>query len=181
MEKLFCSLVVAPQWDDETSSFYQEMLLSPTIDQNDSLAVISAVTLSLLTVFDICKWNLLVALYENTCSDAILQRALVGMVLTMPNKELAIFGEIRETLQRLCSDQNIRRDLLETQMQLYYSTQTKADTEHIEKDIMPTLIDDSNARILRGGIVENDESTDDIIDAAQPTARWQSLRKRWTR
>ena len=71
MEKLFCSLVVAPQWDDETSSFYQEMLLSPTIDQNDALAVISAVTLSLLTVFDICKWNLLGALYENTCSDAI--------------------------------------------------------------------------------------------------------------
>lgn len=178
MEKLFCSLVVAPQWDDETSSFYQEMLLSPTIDQNDALAVISAVTLSLLTVFDICKWNLLVALYENTCSDAILQRALVGMVLTMPNKELAIFGEIRETLQRLCSDQNIRRDLLETQMQLYYSTQTKADTEHIEKDIMPTLIDDSNARILRGGIVENDESMDDIIDASATDRKMAELEEK---
>ena len=135
MEKLFCSLVVARQWNTDTATFYQQMLLSPTIDQNDALAIVSAITLSLLTVFDICKWNLLVALYENATAEPLRQRALVGMVLTIPEVEVKIYDEIPQTLQRLCADPNIRHELLEAQMQLYYCTQTQADTEHIQRDI----------------------------------------------
>ena len=175
MEKLFCSLVVARQWNTDTATFYQQMLLSPTIDQNDALAIVSAITLSLLTVFDICKWNLFVALYENATAEPLRQRALVGMVLTIPEVEVKIYDEIPQTLQRLCADPNIRHELLEAQMQLYYCTQTQADTEHIQRDIMPTLMKNHNLRISRGGIVEKDDSIDDIIDTSATDRKMAEL------
>lgn len=178
MEKLFCSLVVARQWNTDTATYYQQMLMSPTIDQNDALAIVSAITLSLITVFDICKWNLLVALYENATVEPMRQRALVGMVLTMPNGVSKIYDEIPKTLQRLCADSNIRHELLETQMQLYYCTQTQADTEHIQRDIMPTLIKNNNLRISRGGIVEKDNSIDDIIDTSATDRKMAELEEK---
>lgn len=164
IEKLFCSIVTSEPWNHDTSSSYLQTILSPTVDQNDAILMVSAVTLSLLTVFDVYKWTMLSAVYESSSSEQLRQRALVGLALTMPSNERLVFPEINAVLKRLCSSEVSRRELLELQMQIFYCSRTMEDSERIQRDIMPTIMKNSDMKVTRTGIVERDDSADDILD-----------------
>ena len=56
MDELFSSLLVASQWSDDKKQFYSELLISPMVDQDDTLLIVSALTMALLNVFDVNKW-----------------------------------------------------------------------------------------------------------------------------
>ena len=83
VERLFNYIMVSGQWSDETTSFYLSLIQSPTIDQNDAQVIISAITISLLTVFDVNKWLVLAAIYENNNPMRLRYRALVGIMLSL--------------------------------------------------------------------------------------------------
>ena len=164
MEELFNHIVAGGPWSDDTAKEYCETLLSPTTDPNDALTITSAVTLALRTVFDANKWTVLADVYAKTTQESLKQRTLVGMMLTLPGKETELYGEIRERLEGVCRSENTRREILEMQMQMVYCTRTKNDTEEIQRDIMPTLIKNNNLKLTRSGVIEEDDSANDILD-----------------
>lgn len=164
MEELFNHIVAGGPWSDDTAKEYRETLLSPTTDPNDALTITSAVTLALRTVFDANKWTVLADVYAKTTQENLKQRVLVGMMLTLPGKETELYGEIRERLEGVCRSENTRREILEMQMQMVYCTRTKNDTEEIQRDIMPTLIKNNNLKLTRSGVIEEDDSTNDVLD-----------------
>lgn len=179
MEQMFCCIVTDGQWTADERDAYSSLLTSPTTDQNDAMLIVSAVTLALITVFDPNKWLVLAHVYENAYTEELRQRALVGLALCMPRGEEGLFGEIADTLSRMCSDGGVRRELLELQMQMYYCARTREDSERINRDIMPTLIKNNGMRLANGRVVETDDSSlADILGDGESDRRMDELEQK---
>lgn len=158
MEGLFNWILVSSQWNENNATYYRSLLLSPTVDQNDISLIVSAISLALLTVFDINKWLVLVDVYEKSLIENVRQRALVGIAIAMPKREASIFCEIEDSVKHLCSIDKFRREIIELQMQLIYCQRTESDNAEIQRDIMPTLVRNSNLRVAdHGEFVEKDD------------------------
>lgn len=166
MDELFSSLLVASQWSDDKKQFYSELLISPMVDQDDTLLIVSALTMALLNVFDVNKWLTLVNVCLSSTIERVKQRALVGVMLTLPHSENLLFVEINEAIKTICKSADMRREIGELQLQLLLCMQTEEDNAEIQRDIMPTLIKNNKFRMTRDGIVESDDdSLNDILDS----------------
>lgn len=157
MDSLFCAILVSGQWSGNEKDRYADMLVSPTIDHNDALLIVSAITMSLMAVFDVNKWLVLTILYKKGTSEYLRQRALVGLALTLPSDDLSIFPEIDDSLSELCQSETVRNQLLELQLQLLYCVRTESENKEIQRDILPTLIKNNNLDVTQNGIVEKDD------------------------
>lgn len=158
MDALFCALLVSRQWTGREVNLYADLLLSPTIDQNDAMIIVSAITLALLTVFDINKWNTLVRVYAKSDVRHVRQRALVGFALSIPDKEASLYDDVRPAMSQLLASTSVRHELIELQMQMVYCAKTEDDNAEIRHEIMPTFMDG----IRQNGLNE-DEGLADIL------------------
>ena len=162
MEGLFNSLLVMGQWTEESAEAYKSLLLSPVIDHTDAQLIVSALTMALLVVFDVNKWLTLVAVYEQSDDVALRQRAIVGIVLAMPDEGVVcLFPNVGEALHRLSSSDQVRRELMEVQIQMLYCERTEADSREIQTDIIPTFVKNSRLKNWR---MESDGCEDSSID-----------------
>ena len=82
MSALFERVCFARQWHGDDEEFFCRLILSPTIDSTDAALLVSAITLSSITYFDIHKYKALAKIYRETTEETIRQRALVGWALT---------------------------------------------------------------------------------------------------
>ncbi len=168
VKKLFHALLVSPQWNESTAKFAQELLLSPTIDAIDAQLLLSGVMLSVIQLFDIHQFQTLVQVYCHATDPHLRQRALVGIVLSLPENEGDIYPEIQQAINTLCQDEQTCRELVELQMQMFYCMNADADNEKLQKDIIPNLMKGSNISISRAGIVEKEE--DEVDEMLNPGA-----------
>ncbi|MBR1654823.1 MAG: hypothetical protein IJ698_00170, partial [Prevotella sp.] len=166
-EKLFLQLCRAPQWNEPTAQFYQELILSPTIHTNDAQLIVSALTLGLINIFDVRKFILLTNVYTLSGDEQVRQKALVGWALSIHNK-LHIYPEIEQTLRQLLSEQKVREEVLQLQMQIYLCMNAEKDQQHIQQDIMPNIINNSNLNITPFGVTEKED--DQLQDILNPDA-----------
>ncbi len=167
MEKLFNTLWLAPQWDEPEANFYKQLLLSPSIDVNDAKWMVAAIMLSCMNLFDIYKFETLIHVYNHAIDEALRQRALVGWVFSlqnMPKKR----EDAAKTIKELCDKEEVCRELLEFQMQIYLCLNAERDNEEIRKDIMPNLMKNNRFSITRFGITEKEE--DEMQDILNPGA-----------
>ena len=168
VKKLFNALLVSPQWNESTAKFAQELLLSPTIDAIDAQLLLSGVMLSAIQLFDIHQFQTLVQVYRQATDPHLRQRALVGIVLSLPENEGDIYPEIQQAINTLCQNEQTCRELVELQMQMFYCMNADADNEKLQKDIIPNLMKGSNISISRAGIVEKEE--DEVDEMLNPGA-----------
>lgn len=173
VKKLFNALLVSPQWNESTAKFAQELLLSPTIDAIDAQLLLSGVMLSVIQLFDIHQFQTLVQVYRQATEPHLRQRALVGIVLSLPENEGDIYPEIQQAINTLCQDEQTCRELVELQMQMFYCMNADADNEKLQKDIIPSLMKGSNISISRAGIVEKEE--DEVDEMLNPGAADQAM------
>ena len=173
VKKLFNALLVSPQWNESTAKFAQDLLLSPTIDAIDAQLLLSGVMLSAIQLFDIHQFQTLVQVYRQATEPHLRQRALVGIVLSLPENEGDIYPEIQQTINTLCQDEQTCRELVELQMQMFYCMNADADNEKLQKDIIPNLMKGSNISISRAGIVEKEE--DEVDEMLNPGAADQAM------
>lgn len=173
VKKLFSVLLVSPQWNESTAKFAQDLLLSPTIDAIDAQLLLSGVMLSAIQLFDIHQFQTLVQVYRQATEPHLRQRALVGIVLSLPENEGDIYPEIQQTINTLCQDERTCRELVELQMQMFYCMNADADNEKLQKDIIPNLMKGSNISISRAGIVEKEE--DEVDEMLNPGAADQAM------
>lgn len=173
VKKLFSALLVSPEWNESTAKFAQDLLLSPTIDAIDAQLLLSGVMLSAIQLFDIHQFQTLVQVYRQATEPHLRQRALVGIVLSLPENEGDIYPEIQQTINTLCQDEQTCRELVELQMQMFYCMNADADNEKLQKDIIPNLMKGSNISISRAGIVEKEE--DEVDEILNPGAADQAM------
>lgn len=178
VETLFNSILVSGQWSEGTSAFMRKLLLSPTIDQNDILTIISSIMLSLMNVFDVEKWVTLLSIYENAVYERVRQRAFVGWVLCAPKSGIPLFPEVEEGINRVLDDKMKREELLQLQMQLFYCANAESDKERIQKEIIPTLVKNSNLRASGSGFIERDDDMmRDILGTEDSDVEIEKLEK----
>lgn len=169
LNALFNAIFVSPQWTESVAHNIKQLLLSPTIDTNDAQLLLSAITLSIIQLFDVRKFVTLFDIYNNSTDPYIAQRALVALVLALPETEGNIYPEINKVITTLCNNQQTVSDLIQLQMQFFYCIKADADNEKLQKDILPNLMRGSQIQITRAGIIDK-EDNDALRDILQPNA-----------
>lgn len=174
MTSLFYHIMMDKQWGRKTKEFYQDLLLSPTVDSVDVQLIVSSVMLSLLQAFDANKFLMLVYVYRYSLDVKVKQRALVGWVLAIPENEYGLFPEIKEEIDGLLQSESVRQELLELQIQMIYCTDAEKDTAEIQKEIMPNLIKGQNLSIITE---IGEDSLQDILNPASSEQAMENLEK----
>lgn len=169
LTRLFNTLLSSFHWGQGDAEFYQQLLLSPTIENADACVLVSAVMLSCMRVFDVNKWMTMVYVYEHADDEHLRQRAFVGWVLSLSGWPTSIFPEYDDTIHRLTNVDSICQELLEMQKQMFFCMNVDREGEIIERDIMPTLLKNSRLNISRLGIEESEE--DSMEEILNPNAR----------
>ena len=167
MKQLFNALLVAPMWNDRRAADFADLLLSPTIDRDDALLLVSAVMLAAMNVNDPYKWDMLAEVYVRATDKVLKMRALVGWVLSLPSDPRGprLFPFVQERIKAMLADKTTLKQMLDMQMQMLFCCNADADNEEIQRNIMPTLIKNTNLQMTRLGIVEKeDDPMKDIMD-----------------
>ena len=167
MKQLFSALLVAPMWNDRRAADFADLLLSPTIDRDDALLLVSAVMLAAMNVNDPYKWDMLAEVYVRATDKVLKMRALVGWVLSLPYDPRGprLFPFVQERIKAMLADKTTLKQMLDMQMQMLFCCNADADNEEIQRNIMPTLIKNTNLQMTRLGIVEKeDDPMKDIMD-----------------
>ncbi len=155
-DKLFCSILVSEQWNENAADSFTELITSPTIDVSDACLIVSAITLSLTQQFDFWKWFTL----ANTCKTAtettVRQRALVGWAITLPKEDTKLYPSIKTILDNLLTNE-LCTELLELQMQLFYSRNADEDRYKVEHDIIPAIMKHNHLRFNGERMIEEEE------------------------
>ena len=178
-QRLMCDLFdyiwTSHSWRENMEQAFRDILLSPTIDSRDQQLIVSAVMLSAMNAFDICKFRLLTDVYRQSSDEQVRQRALVGWVLSMNRLGGQLFIEERQLIAQLVADEQCRRELKELQMQMVYCMNAESDNQKIQSEIMPDILKNSNFRITRNGIEEKEE--DPMDDILHPEASEQAIER----
>lgn len=167
MKQIFNALLVAPMWNDRRAADFADLLLSPTIDRDDALLLVSAVMLATMNVNDPYKWDMLAEVYVRATDKVLKIRALVGWVLSLPYDPRGprLFPFVQERIKAMLADKTTLKQMLDMQMQMLFCCNADADNEEIQRNIMPTLIKNTNLQMTRLGIVEKeDDPMKDIMD-----------------
>lgn len=175
LSTLFKYIWLSASWKKNEEEAFTDLLLSPTVESRDVCLIISALTLSLLTVFDGRKVNTLMNVYLQTHDEHIRQRALVGWLfaLSQPyDKYDSTF--FQETYTQLLSDDHHVQQIVETQIQVFYCLNAEADNEEIQRDIIPTLLRNSPITLQNGQLIERDDD-DPLNDILNPHADEESM------
>lgn len=178
IERLFSAIFVSPQWSKGDEEFYEQLLLSPTIDSNDQRIIVAAMMLSGMNLFDFHKFRTLMNVYLKSNDEYVRQRALVGWVLMLHARN-DLFTELNEIIKAACSDEAVVRDLRNLQMQFFYSAEAERDNNNIQREIMPDLQNSSHIKAGPFGISIQDASGQgDIFNPNADEEEMEKVEKR---
>ena len=178
---LFEQICFSGQWRRGDGVYYEELILSPTIDTKDACVLVSAITLSSITYFDIFKYLLLAHVYQKSTKESVRQRALVGWALTTTRTH-AIYDEVKEVVEAMTNDENTTQQLLELQTQMFFCLSAERDQAKITRDIMPNLMKNKGFDITKDGIVEKeDDPMQDILDPGASDRAMEELEESFHR
>ncbi len=163
MNDLFDYIWTSRQWKDSLADAFLEILLSPTIDSTDQQFIVSAIMLSTINVFDYNKLRVLVSVYEQTTSEHLRQRALVGWALSLESYPVRLYPELPKMVSRLLGNERCRNELVELQMQVVYCAMADKDSDKIKNEIMPDLIEGERYMRNKGMIAPDEDNLDEIL------------------
>lgn len=143
-EKIFGRFVSSGYWNDEERAAVKDTILSPTVDSLTSQLLVSAITLSAATVFDMGKFTLLYDIYRQTDDDEVKVRALLGWLLVSMNssyyEQQPDFRSFAEQLTEDCkNDQDLLADIIKAQKMLAVTVFSEQKSIDYTNDIMSSL------------------------------------------
>ena len=163
----FEQICLSNQWHSNDYKPLVDLVLSPTTDPVSAALLVSAITLSSITYFDVYKYMALARIYREAIDEHIKQRALVGWALTTTRTH-ALYPEVAPLVEEMTNDPDTSAQLLELQTQLFFCINAERDQDEIRRDIMPNLMKNKGFEITRHGIVEKDD--DPMQDILSPDA-----------
>lgn len=143
-EKIFGRFVSSGHWTDEECAAVKDTILSPTVDSLTSQLLVSAITLSAATVFDMGKFTLLYDIYHQTDDDEVKVRALLGWLLVSMNSSYCEqhpdFRSFAEQLTEDCkNDHDLLADIIKAQKMLAVTVFSEQKSIDYTNDIMSSL------------------------------------------
>lgn len=156
-------------WTQEEDSYAHLYLTSREIPISDLSLFVSAVTLSLLSCFDLNKFYWLLDAYEHK-NVHISQRALVGIAIVMHtySDRLPYYPEINTRLMFLNERTSFAKELNRVYVQLLRSKETEKIDKKMREEIIPEMIKKVNQmRNLKYGMDET------ILDENDLNPDWE--------
>lgn len=143
-EKIFDRFVSSGYWNDEERAAVKDTILSPTVDSLTSQLLVSAITLSAATVFDMGKFTLLYDIYRLADDDEVKVRALLGWLLVSTNcgcyEQHPDFRSFAEQLTEDCKiDPDLLADIIKAQKMLAVTVFSEQKSIDYTNDIMSSL------------------------------------------
>lgn len=143
-EKIFGRFVSSGYWNDEERAAVKDTILSPTVDSLTSQLLVSAITLSAATVFDMGKFTLLYDIYRQTDDDEVKVRALLGWLLVSTNcgcyEQQPDFRSFAEQLTEDCkNDSDLLAEIIKAQKMLAVTVFSEQKSIDYTNDIMASL------------------------------------------
>lgn len=143
-EKIFDRLVSSGYWNDEERVVVKDTILSPTVDSLTSQLLVSAITLSAATVFDMGKFTLLYDIYRLADDDEVKVRALLGWLLVSTNcgcyEQQPDFRSFAEQLTEDCkNDSDLLAEIIKAQKMLAVTVFSEQKSIDYTNDIMASL------------------------------------------
>lgn len=143
-EKIFDRFVSSGYWDDEERAVVKDTILSPTVDSLTSQLLVSAITLSAATVFDMGKFTLLYDIYRLADDDEVKVRALLGWLLVSTNcgcyEQQPDFRSFAEQLTEDCkNDSDLLAEIIKAQKMLAVTVFSEQKSIDYTNDIMSSL------------------------------------------
>lgn len=143
-EKIFDRFVSSGYWNDEERAVVKDTILSPTVDSLTSQLLVSAITLSAATVFDMGKFTLLYDIYRQTDDDEVKVRALLGWLLVSTNcgcyEQQPDFRSFAEQLTEDCkNDSDLLAEIIKAQKILAVTVFSEQKSIDYTNDIMASL------------------------------------------
>ena len=156
LAELFNKSWVTIHWTDIEANEADELLKSVLVHPHDLAVMVSAVTLSLLRVFDAKKLHFLMEAYRHE-ELQVSQRAIVGIVITVSKyeKRIQLYPETVSRLSLLC-EEGFRKNLNTIQMQLLITRETTKIDKKMREEIIPEMI--KNAKQMTDQKFRFDES-----------------------
>ena len=143
-EKIFDRFVSSGYWNDEERAVVKDTILSPTVDSLTSQLLVSAITLSAATVFDMGKFTLLYDIYRLADDDEVKVRALLGWLLVSTNcgcyEQQPDFRSFAEQLTEDCkNDSDLLAEIITAQKMLAVTVFSEQKSIDYTNDIMSSL------------------------------------------
>lgn len=143
-EKIFDRFVSSGHWDDGERAVVKDTILSPTVDSLTSQLLVSAITLSAATVFDMGKFTLLYDIYRLADDDEVKVRALLGWLLVATNcgcyEQQPDFRSFAEQLTEDCkNDPDLLAEIIKAQKMLAVTVFSEQKSIDYTNDIMSSL------------------------------------------
>ena len=173
MNYTFNYILTSHMWSESEKQDWTALILTPTIDVNDSLVLVSAVMLACLMQFDLRKLQTLMDVYAFASDERLRQRSLVGWALSL-SRDTTLYPEQIPLVGRLLEEQHCRQDLGELGLQIFYCMDADKDSKEIQQNIMPGLIKNSNLKYSDRGFVEKDDE-DSIEDILHPDSNDKAM------
>ena len=163
VDELFEKIWVSTRWSESEYAEAQTLFNSLLIQVNDLSIMVSAVTMSLLQIFDIRKFMFLLNAY--THQDTMLnQRAIAGIALTCYyyEKRILQYPEAVSRINELNENAEFIKNLHHIQIQLLQSSrETRKIDKKMREEIIPEMM--KNVTIMRNmkyGFEENIDEDD---------------------
>lgn len=184
-EKIFDRFVTAGYWNDEERAVVKDTILSPTVDSLTSQLLVSAITLSAATVFDMGKFTLLYDIYRLADDDEVKVRALLGWLLVSMNcgcyEQQPDFRSFAEQLTEDCkNDSGLLAEIIKAQKMLAVTVFSEQKSIDYTNDIMASLskrfLGDLKDKVAN--LLEADEDMQNIfeIDEDEETSEESPIR-----
>lgn len=174
----FKSILVSSQIGKNEQTALISILLSDTIDQTDKVLIISALLLSLQTQYDDRKFSALLSAFNETDDKYVHSHLLVAIALSMHNDRLDIFKDTDNELLLAFSDESVKKDLYQLQIQLLLCNNVDEVDRTLKDDIIPTIMKHQNPEdILKNDTIEGSSineilkpnTSDESIDELEQT------------
>lgn len=184
-EKIFGRFVSSGYWNDEERAAVKDTILSPTVDSLTSQLLVSAITLSAATVFDMGKFTLLYDIYRLADDDEVKVRALLGWLLVSTNcgcyEQQPDFRSFAEQLTEDCkNDPDLLAEIIKAQKMLAVTVFSEQKSIDYTNDIMSSLskrfLGDLKDKVAN--LLEADEDMQNIfeIDEDEETSEESPIR-----
>ena len=169
-EKIFDRFVSSGYWNNEERAVVKDTILSPTVDSLTSQLLVSAITLSAATVFDMGKFTLLYDIYRLADDDEVNVRALLGWLLVSTNcgsyEQQPDFRSFAEQLTEDCkNDPDLLAEIIKAQKMLAVTVFSEQKSIDYTNDIMASLskrfLDDLRDKVA--DLLEADEDMRNIF------------------
>lgn len=175
-------------WNNRQQQEIQNIFDDKEIDSNDKAIIVSAITMSLLKIFDPQKVMLLCNASSSE-ESIVSQRALVGLaiILFINSYRIEFYPELRKRIELLNDVPEFEHRLLTIQIQLLRCRETQKIDRKMREEIIPAMLKNPHIRGIKLGFdiekeLEQEDKNpeweswlqkDDIKNKLDEMAQWQ--------